>query len=195
VSQPTRNPEQRRHRTLILASGLALAMFGFGFALVPLYGLLCEVTGTPSVQQRSTVGGAVQVVPAGRQAGVVDEGRWITVKFDATVHPDLPWTLEPEERSLRVHPGETRQVRFLATNRSSKEVTGQALPSFAPWQATDFFHKLECFCFRQQTLAGGEVKEMPLIFAVSPDLPADIGAITLSYSVMRVSPPDTLAGR
>jgi cytochrome c oxidase assembly protein subunit 11 len=176
--------EKRKRRTLLLAVGLAVGMFGFGFAMVPLYGLLCKVTGTQSLEQRRELGEKSPVV-----TGEKVEDRWVTVKLDATVHPDLPWTIEPLERKLRVHPGEMHLVTFLAENHSGERITGQAIPSIAPWQATGFFTKLECFCFTQQTLAGDERKEMPLRFLVSPDLPEDIDSLTLSYSVLRV--PET----
>jgi cytochrome c oxidase assembly protein subunit 11 len=183
------NRERKKRRTLPLLSGLAVGMFGFGFAMVPLYGLLCQVTGVQSVEQRAALGEQA----AASVTGEVDEDRWVTVKFDATVHPDLPWKIEPLKRKLRVHPGEIHLVQFAAENSSSARITGQAIPSIAPWQATGFFSKMECFCFSQQTLAGNERKEMPLRFSVSPDLPADIGSLTLSYSVLRVSDPDSLA--
>lgn len=183
--------ERKKRRTLWLLGGLAAGMFGFGFALVPLYGLLCQVTGVQSVEQRAGTGRLVGAGNAGPAAVV--ENRWVTVKFDATVHPDLPWSLDPMVRTLRVRPGETRVVSFLAENRSGNAVTGQAIPSVAPWQANGFFSKMECFCFTQQTLAGNERKEMPLRFSVSPDLPEDIGSLTLSYSVLRVPDPAPLA--
>lgn len=181
--------EKKKRRTLLLLAGLAVGMFGFGFAMVPLYGLLCQVTGVQSVERRAALGEQ----KASGFAGEVDESRWVTVKLDATVHPDLPWKIEPLVRKLRVHPGEMHLVQFVAENRSGSQLTGQAIPSIAPWQATGFFSKMECFCFSQQTLAGNEIKEMPLQFSVSPDLPADIGSLTLSYSVLRVSDPDSLA--
>ncbi len=170
----------KNRRTLLVLAGVALGMFGFGFALVPLYGLLCQITGVQSVEQRTALNSAILAVPAGEISD-----RWVTVKFDATVHPDLPWSFKPMQRNVRVHPGEVQVVNFLAENRSSQEITGQALPSIAPWQATAFFSKMECFCFSRQTLAGRETKEMPLRFMVSPDLPEDIGSLTLSYSFMR----------
>jgi cytochrome c oxidase assembly protein subunit 11 len=181
--------ERRKRRTPILLGGLALGMFGFGFALVPLYGLFCEVTGTQSLDARARVAAH----PATRPGGPVDESRWVTVKLDATVHPDLPWRIDPAERKVRVHPGETRRVDFYAENRSGVAMEGQALPSIAPFQAGAFFSKLECFCFARQHLAGSERRVMPLVFTVSPDLPADIGSITLSYSVMRVPEGQPLA--
>lgn len=178
---------QKKRRTLWLLGGLAVGMFGFGFAMVPLYNLLCQVTGIQSVEQRATLGEQAAVsVP-----GEVDENRWVTVKFDATVHPDLPWEIVPLKRKLRVRPGELHLVQFVAENRSGREITGQAIPSVAPWQANGFFSKMECFCFSQQTLAGNERKEMPLRFSISPDLPPEIGSLTLSYSVMRISEPDS----
>ncbi len=176
---------RRKRRTLMLLSGLALGMFGFGFALVPLYGLLCEVTGTQSLGEQAKVAANAATLPR----GAVDESRWVTVKLDTTIQPDLPWRITPAERTVRVHPGETRRVDFIAENRSGAVITGQALPSIAPFQAGAFFSKLECFCFTRQTLNGNETRTMPLLFTVSPDLPAEIGSLTLSYSVMRV--PDS----
>jgi len=173
--------ERRKRRTLFLLMGLAVGMFGFGFAMVPLYNLLCQVTGVQSVEQRAALGSKMPL------AATTEVDRWVTVKFDTTIHPNLPWRLDPMQRKLRVRPGQSYLVKFIAENRSGQAVTGQAIPSIAPWQATGFFAKLECFCFNQQTLAGNEVAEMPLRFSISPDLPADINSLTLSYSVMRVS--------
>jgi cytochrome c oxidase assembly protein subunit 11 len=181
--------QRGRRRTLILVSALAVGMFGFGFALVPLYGLLCEVTGTQSLEERAKVA----AVHGPQAAGAVDESRWVTVKLDTTIQPDLPWRITPMERKVRVHPGETRRVDFIAENRSGVAITGQALPSIAPFQAGAFFSKLECFCFTRQTLEANETRTMPLLFSVSPDLPAEIGSLTLSYSVMRVPESQPLA--
>jgi len=174
-----RQGRQRRHLRLLAL--LAVGMFGFGFALVPLYGLFCEVTGV----QRGGLAGVAVPGPRTATGPVLD--REVVVKFDGTVHPDLPWDFEPKQRRLVVHPGATYEVRFEAANRSNKRVTGQAIPAIAPWQATGFFHKLECFCFRQQTLEGGERVEMPLRFTVSPDLPPEINSLTLSYSFLRLA--------
>lgn len=181
--------ERGKRRTLILLGALAVGMFGFGFALVPLYGLLCAVTGTQSLEERAKVA----IAHGPQSAGPVDESRWVTVKLDATLQPDLPWRITPMERKLRVHPGETRRVDFIAENHAGKSITAQALPSIAPFQAGAFFSKLECFCFTRQTLEGNETRTMPLLFTVSPDLPAEIGSLTLSYSVMRVPEAQPLA--
>jgi cytochrome c oxidase assembly protein subunit 11 len=190
MSEPVK-AERGKRRTLLWLAALTLGMFGFGFALVPLYGVLCKITGAPSIGQRV----ALNTPEAAGSADEPVQGRWVTIKFDATVNPDLPWTLRPIQQELRVHPGEMHEVRFLAENRSSHTITGQAIPGFVPWQATAFVHKLECFCFRQQTLKGWESKEMPLRFVISPELPAEIKDITLSYSVMRVPDAQQAAGR
>lgn len=178
-SEPlTRN----KRRTVWLLSLLVLGMFGFGFALVPLYNLFCEVTGIQSISIRNSGGGNADL--ASQQQ--TDESRWVTIKFDTSVHPNLPWEFAAVERSLQVHPGKLYQVNFAARNRSREPNTGQAIPSVAPWQATPFLNKLECFCFNQQTLAGGASVDMPLKFMISRDLPKDVHSMTLSYSLLRL---------
>ncbi len=177
----TSHPAKRNRRTTLLLSGLVVVMFGFGFAMVPLYDLFCQVTGTQSLAQRGEIGRVAEA--AGDQ---VDENRWVTVKFDTTVHPDLPWEFDALTHRIRVHPGATYEVNFSARNRSSERVTGQAIPSIAPWQATPYFNKMDCFCFNQQTLEGTQQADMPLRFRVSNDLPEEIHSLTLSYSFMRL---------
>ena len=176
------NPETQRknRRTTWLLGGMVVLMFGFGFALVPLYNLLCQVTGTQSIALRAETGRTAVASEA------IDESRLVTVKFDTTVNPDLPWDFAPATPMLKVHPGQIYEVNFIANNRSSTNVTGQAIPSIAPWQATAYFHKLECFCFNRQSLDGNQHADMPLRFMISPDLPAEINSLTLSYSFMRL---------
>jgi cytochrome c oxidase assembly protein subunit 11 len=176
----------RRRRTLWLLVALAVGMFGFGFAMVPLYGLLCDATDLQSVRRMEAVD-----ADAGKTRTAEGSSRWVTVKFDTTVHPDLPWSLDPTETKVRVRLGEPRLVNFVAENRTGGAVTGQAIPAINPWKASVFFSKIECFCFTRQTLEGGERKVMPVRFVVSPDLPPDVDSITLSYSVMRVLEPGT----
>ncbi len=179
-SQTTAQRPKNR-RTVLLLSLVVALMFGFGFAMVPLYGLFCQLTGTPSIAQRS--GEQRQVAIPGEK---IDESRWVTVKFDTSVHPDLPWEFKAGTTHLRVHPGATYEVNFSAINRSHSQVTGQAIPSIAPWQATPFFNKLDCFCFSRQTLAGDEHAQMPLRFRIANELPGEIHSLTLSYSFMRL---------
>ncbi|WP_369163079.1 cytochrome c oxidase assembly protein [Candidatus Thiodiazotropha sp. LNASS1] len=185
MNQSVPDKHRKNRRTTLLLSGLVVAMFGFGFALVPLYNLFCQITGTQSLSQRSQIGLAT---PTSER---VDQARWVTVKFDTTVNPNLPWEFVAETNKMRVHPGQTYEVNFHARNRSHSAVTGQAIPSVAPWQATPFFSKLECFCFNKQRLDGSEKTIMPLQFMVSTELPAEINSLTLSYSFMRLKEVDS----
>ena len=175
--------QRKNRRTLLILAGVTVGMFGFGFALVPLYGFLCQVTGLQSVQQRSAIG---EQAPSSAPApSRIDRERWVTVKFDGTVHPDLPWAFEAEKRMVRVHPGEAMVVNFTARNRSSRTVTGQAIPSVAPTVAAPYFSKTECFCFTEQRLDGGESRDMPVRFVVRADLPPEVTTVTLSYTFFR----------
>ncbi|OMH30289.1 cytochrome c oxidase assembly protein [Motiliproteus sp. MSK22-1] len=178
------NLQQKNRRTLVLLSGLVIGMFAFGFALVPLYNLICQVAGIQSVAVRSAAEPLVApdtVIESG------DTERLLTVKLDASVHPSLPWKIDLKQGSkLEVKTGKVYEVVFTALNRSNDPVSAQAIPSVTPWQANPYFNKLECFCFNQQTLAGGEQSEMPLRFVISPKLPKGINSITLSYSVMKI---------
>jgi cytochrome c oxidase assembly protein subunit 11 len=174
----------KNRRTTLILSGVVVGMFAFGFAMVPLYNLFCEVTGTQSLSQRSEIG-RVAI-----ETDRIDTSRWVTVKFDTTVHPDLPWAFKAMTHKIRVHPGETYEVNFVAHNRSNEAVTGQAIPSVAPWQATPYFSKMDCFCFNKQSLQGTQKTDMPLRFQVSTDLPKDIHSLTLSYSFMRLKASD-----
>ncbi len=173
---------RRNRQTTLLLGGLVVVMFGFGFAMVPLYNLFCEVTGTQSLSQRSEIGRRV----SDTAGDLVDKSRWITVKFDTTVHPDLPWDFDALTHRIKVHPGATYEVNFSAHNRSSERVTGQAIPSVAPWQATPYFNKMDCFCFNKQTLDGAQQADMPLRFRIANELPEEIHSLTLSYSFMRL---------
>ena len=152
--------KRKNKRTSLLLGGMVVLMFGFGFAMVPLYNLLCQVTGTQSIALRTQTGNK-QVITEN-----IDESRLVTVKFDTSVNPNLPWDFNAATHSMKVHPGKIYEVNFVANNRSSSTVTGQAIPSVAPWQATPYFSKLECFCFSRQTLAGNEHTDMPLRFMV-----------------------------
>jgi len=166
--------ESRRRLPLVLGVVVA-GMFGFGFAMVPLYNLLCEVAG---------INGLPSVQGAARKPMGVDTSREILVEFDATIHADLPWVFKPTVPSMKVHPGQVYETTYYAENRAAQEIIGQAIPSITPWQATEHFNKNECFCFTQQTLAAGEGKEMKLRFVISPDLPEKYRTVTLSYTFM-----------
>ena len=157
---------------------MVAAATGFAFALVPFYDLLCKVTGL-----NGKTGGAVQIA----QAAKADTGRWVTVEFTSTVMPGMSWEFRPAQTKMRVHPGEITKISYLAKNPTSQVMTGQAVPSVSPGWTAQHFNKIECFCFQRQVLKPGEVKEMPLVFFVSPELPADVQEISLSYTLFPVS--------
>lgn len=174
--------DQRRakksRRTMWVLSAVVIGMFGFGFALVPLYQVFCQITG---------YNGSTQ----GRQAdtayvGKIDETRLVTVQFDSTINTGLPWDFAPLTKKMQVHPGQVYEVNYMARNNASQAIVAQAVPGITPWQATQHFIKMECFCFSNQTLEAGEYKEMPLRFVVSPGLPDDINTLTLSYTFMNI---------
>ncbi|AYH45208.1 cytochrome c oxidase assembly protein [Azoarcus sp. DN11] len=162
-------------RLLVRLAVAAVVMFGFGFLLVPFYQKICEVTGINNLVQPDTV--------ANTQ---VDLARSITIQFDANTH-DLPWQFRPLQTQISVHPGELATVAYEVTNTRGEPVTGQAVPSYGPQLAGQYFRKLECFCFAKQTLAAGETRTMPVVFVVDPGLPADVRVITLSYTFFEVA--------
>lgn len=170
------SPHRRLVTILLLTT---MGMFGVGFAMVPLYKLVCSVTGINSISQNSS-----RVLEKDLQLKEVDMTREIIVQFDVTLNEELPFEVSPKVKQLRVRPGEPVVTAYIAKNLSQRTIVSQAVPGVTPWQATEFFHKIECFCFSQQTLVGGEEKEMGLRFIVDPDLPKDITVLTLSYTFM-----------
>jgi cytochrome c oxidase assembly protein subunit 11 len=152
-------------------------MFGFGFALVPFYEKICEVTGIRNVFQPDAV------VARNTQ---VDTTRNISVEFDANTQR-LAWTFKPLQASVSVRPGEVTQVVYEIRNTLGRSVTGQAVPSYGPQQAAPYFKKVECFCFQQQTLGPGEVRKMPVVFVIDPELPPELNTVTLSYTFFEVN--------
>jgi cytochrome c oxidase assembly protein subunit 11 len=153
---------------------VAIGMFGFGFALVPLYKKICEVTGINNVI-------AKDALPVNTQ---VNEARTVTVELDANSR--LPWTFLPRQSKVQVHPGELVQVEYEITNDTDRAVKGQAVPSYAPQVAARYFRKLECFCFTQQVLQPGETRRLPVVFVVGNELPESLHTITLSYTFFMV---------
>ena len=151
---------------------MVAAMFGFGYALVPLYDVFCEVTG---------LGGRTGVVQAGTLPATVDESRLVTISFDVTVNSALPWELLPSQPEMRVHPGRLYKTHYVAKNRSSRPTTGRAVPSVVPAVASKYLNKTQCFCFTTQHLEAGEERRMPVHFVVSEQLPERVEALTLSY--------------
>lgn len=174
---------QHATRTAKQLALFAVAMFGFGYALVPLYEVVCEVTG---------IGGKTGVISQeAAAADKVDADRLVSVEFDTNVDEALPWKFKAAEFKIKVHPGELSEAMFVVENTSDKAVTGKAIPSVAPEIASKYFNKTECFCFTQQTLEAGERKEMAVRFIVGSELPEDILIMTLSYKFFQVSDSDS----
>ena len=163
-------------RKLVIISAL---MFAFGWALVPLYRKICEVTGINIVTARDE-----NAVRAARNTQV-DRSRTITVEFDA--NKQGAWRFKPHVNHLQVHPGELVQVTYDLVNLEPRAMAGQAIPSYAPLQSAQYFQKLECFCFQQQTLTAGETRQFPVVFFIDPNLPSDVQTITLSYTFFEVA--------
>src|SRR5487761_2045058 len=168
---------------------VATLMFGFGYALVPMYRAICTALGVNvlalSEQQTS---GEKAYDPKNSQ---VDLTRSITVEFDANVRG--PWEFKPAQRSIEVHPGQLSTVMYEFRNIQNRTMVAQAIPSYAPNQAMPYFHKLECFCFSEQRLKAGESKQWPVVFVIDPKLPKDVKTITLSYTFFEVGgrvPPE-----
>lgn len=145
-------------------------MFAFGFALVPIYKKICEVTGVNDFMR-----------PEQLKNSQVDPSRTIRIEFDANTR-NLPWSFKPEVTSLDVHPGELATVVYEVRNTTARAMTGQAVPSYGPSSAAEHFKKLECFCFAKQTFDAQEARQMPVVFVVDRDLPKDVNTITLSYT-------------
>jgi cytochrome c oxidase assembly protein subunit 11 len=183
----TRTNLNRRHRKVgTIAAASALFMLGLAFASVPLYRMFCQVTGYGGTTQRAV------------KASDTVLDRTVTVRFDATVGPQLPWTFEPVQREMRVKFGETALAFYRATNNAAVAVVGTASFNVTPDQVGSYFNKLECFCFTEQRLEPGESINMPVSFFVDPAMVKDkdaahIGQITLSYTFFPVDNPKTAA--
>ena len=154
---------------------VAIGMFGFAFALVPFYNQICAALGINSLEQRAE---AVNTQ--------VDTSRTVTIEFDANAH-NLPWRFKPLVATVKVHPGELATVEYEIVNVREAPVTGQAVPSYGPQRAGEYFQKIECFCFTHQTLAAGETRRMTVVFVVDPRLPKDLNTIALSYTFFEVA--------
>ena len=170
------NQAHANQQMLVKLLIVAVLMFGFGYAMVPFYRAICDALGINNMVKADQPLVNTQV----------DTGRTLTIEFDTNLRSNLPWTFTAVEKSVRIHPGELTQVTFEVRNRSDRTVTGQAIPSFGPQVAGRYFKKLDCFCFSQQTLAPGEVRQMPVVFVVESALPQDVNTVTLSYTFFEV---------
>ncbi|MEF1289792.1 cytochrome c oxidase assembly protein [Vibrio sp. M260118] len=171
-----------RKLTLKLCAAV-VAMFGFGFALVPLYDVMCEALGINGKTNTESV-----LQPQGM---VPDTSRTIRVEFMAHNNQGIPWSFVPEQASMEVHPGQVIQTAYFAKNLSQKDIVGQAVPSVSPGMGATYFNKIECFCFNQQPLQAQGEAEMPLIFYIEPDIPDSIHTLTLSYTLYDITEKTT----
>lgn len=166
-------PARENSRLLIKLIGLALGMFAFGFLLVPIYDVFCDITG---------LGGKFDLEAAVVETQAPVDDRVVTVEFVASLNEYAPWEFRPAVASIEVHPGQMYDTTFFARNLTNRELVGQAVPSIAPGQAVKYFQKTECFCFTSQEFAAQEGRDMPLQFVVDPELPDHIDRLTLSYT-------------
>lgn len=158
---------------------IPFAMFGFGYLMVPIYDVFCDITGLN--------GKTGKIAAAEVQSLEVDEQRMVKVEFLGTLNQEAPWDFGPVVKSMMVNPGKPYQTSFKATNQTDESLVGQAVPSVAPAKAALYFNKTECFCFNQQVFEANEEKDMPLIFVVDPELPKEISTVTLSYTFFDVN--------
>lgn len=165
----------RSNRSLLKRLGLVvLVMFGFGFAMIPFYNKICEVTGLRDID--------IADVAVNTQ---VDPARTVRIELDGTVNK-LPWRFRPLTPIVNVHPGEVTQVMYEVENMTDRPMTGQAIPSYGPQRAGQYFKKLECFCFSKQSFGPHQKRQMPVVFVIDRMLPADVPTITLSYTFFEV---------
>ena len=179
MNAQTKSNRSLAFKLLLVAAG----MFGFGFAMWPIYNVFCDLTGLG--------GRGVKVAVDGASEEVSD--RLIKIRFDATVNSALAWELQPSEPTATVHLGEMRETTYLAMNESARSVSGQAIYTVTPPEASLYFVKTECFCFTRQTLDANESREMPVRFYIKPDLPEHIKELTLSYTFFKLEDPAEVA--
>lgn len=176
-------PVQRTVTATVVA---LLAMVGFTIALVPLYDVFCQITG---------LNGKVASRPQPILSEEVDTSRYVTVQFITRTDAGLPWRLEPLDRQVRVHPGQSYEVLFAFTNYGDEAYRGRAVPSVSPSQASLHLRKVTCFCFQEQRLAAGEQLRLPLVFQLSPELPESVHTVTLAYTLYPVASEPALSDR
>lgn len=166
--------QQTNRKLALQLAGVTIAMFGFGFALVPLYDVFCDITG---------LNGKAVIRISATEAGAVDSSRWVTVEFLSSSNAAGGWAFAPTLNKLRVQPGKLYSVSYRAQNPTNQAMTMRAVSSIAPGVAAGYVSKLECFCFRQQRFAAHEQRLMPLRFMVNRTLPPEVGTISIAYTL------------
>ena len=178
ATKTTRDPAAGAARAAGKLVIVVVAMFGFGFALVPLYDVICDITGLNGKTGDKYV--ASEPMP-------VDKEREITIQFLTNNNAGMPWEFKSTKRTMKVHPGELNQINFYARNTTGQTMVSQTIPSVTPYYAAEYLHKTECFCFEQQQLTGGEDIDMPMRFIIDSEIPEDITSLTLSYTMFDVT--------
>ena len=173
--------KQSNKKSLRVMIVVVALMFGFGYALVPLYDLLCDITGLNGKTGRISATEVNRDITLAVTQHFSLKDRWVTVQFISNTGPGLPWEFRPLVNKVRVRPGEQTVVEFVVRNTSNETITGQAVPSVVPSRAARHFKKIECFCFSNQQLKPGETKKMPVRFVVEPKLDKRVDTIVLSY--------------
>lgn len=171
--------KSKHSKLVITLIAVVIGMFGFGFAMVPIYNSLCKSLG---------INGKVDITQQASTQGLkLDNQRIVTVEFVATQNSMVPWKFYPTVKKVRIHPGEMYRLSFYAENKTSHKMIVQAIPSITPGIAAKYLKKTECFCFAQQTLNGHEAMYMPLLFHVDADLPKNVNTITLAYTLFDIT--------
>ncbi|HVY53460.1 MAG TPA: cytochrome c oxidase assembly protein [Gammaproteobacteria bacterium] len=174
--------QKSSRKTIGILALVVAVMFGFSFALVPLYRLACKKIGlntsVPLSNAPDLQGVNAQIVM----------GRNVTVQFITMTNKGFNWDFYPITKSVQIHPGESKKVIFYAKNNTKQDMVVQAIPSMTPTESISHFHKIECFCFNQQSLKAGEAKQMALVFQVDKDLPKEVNTITLAYTLFDATP-------
>jgi cytochrome c oxidase assembly protein subunit 11 len=178
-TEDTNQHAKRQRRSVTKLVFIVVGMFGFGWALVPLYDVLCDITGLGG-----KTGGAYVYDPAEEK---VDRSRLVKVNFITNPNGGMPWKFWSDKGGMRVHPGTLSEATFYVKNTTDRIMVGQAVPSVVPISAVDYFHKTECFCFDSQVLNPGEEMEMPMRFIVDADLPDNVQSISLSYALFDIT--------
>ena len=181
MTMDPRERDKANRRLMLWMLSAAVGMFGFGFALAPLYDVFCDITGL-----NGKTGGRVE---AATLDYAVQQDRTVTLEFVTSVNMDESWTFQPTVTKLRVHPGEVYDTVFVAENPSAERQTIQAVPSVTPGRVAQHLHKTECFCFTRQVFEPGERREMPLRFVIDPELPEDVTTLSLAYTLFNLDEP------
>ncbi|MEM7304539.1 MAG: cytochrome c oxidase assembly protein [Pseudomonadota bacterium] len=172
------NTSKKSDRLAVKLAVVCLAMFGFGYLLVPLYDVFCDLTGLRFTDD------VAQQVP---MEIVEDSSRLVTVEFDISLNQSMPWNVKPEKVRMQVHPGKVYTTHYIAENKTQSSMVGQAVPSVTPLVANKYLIKTECFCFENQPIMAGEEVTMPLSFMINPEIPDDVNVVTLSYTFFDIT--------